>query len=1129
MSLRRSIHGFLEASRLSPLLIASASSSRRTVYGFLAAALILSLLLGDVVCQAFLPFHPTIREWNMSGSWITTGDEPGYTGYFRKTIFIPAEVQNAWLAVSACDVYEVIVNGQEVGNQTIWPPNFPFQYTTTEGGQRLHQFDVNHSFPNPRDYQWRTYANYEIPIFFDLVRFLKKGPNSICIRVTTRKPPVKLCVDGEVLLSTGDRLSLNSGLDWKTATIPRQDVAVSWTEPQYNDLTWPAAAATASPGQTYCSFSPEVFSEPLKADWIQPGREASGRSIWYVAKWNVAGHPDDAWVKLATNRHYALYINGQPVESVTLGPNQVASGDWIVHTRDSSGKLWQPDPMDPGDESSPLNAEPPPDYFRASPGETAGSAALLHNQKIATLDAYGIGSMLREGENEVAVRLIQPGPWLKWTPKLALEATAISTAGRSTLRTNGSNWTVESRSEGSAPQSLTAADTGPANLGVGPTPELRYLGYCYSNSQKFWETTLLGGAVFLAFGLLLAMAYRSVPLLECASGKRELTAGESRYISAGTIVMAFAAAVLGCTMIADASFALRDEGFLFMNGRLWLLSLAASGIVALIVAILLKVASRSAPTAPRLPSIRSGPAFNALLAAVLILCGFVRVYELQNQSSDPDEWASLQAILSIADKGVPMLTPDVFYTRSALYHYLVGGLVAVFGKSVWVFRLPSAVFAVATAALIYLTGKRLFRNRWTGLGAATLFSLHPLLIDIGHQSRFYQQQQFFALLTIYCFCRGFIEGQQMKWRYLTLAALFAAIFSQEISVVIGFTLLPSYILFAERKSWRTELRFLVALGCGMVFVVLDLALWQTVCLTTHAGVSPRLEPELKLNLMYVTMFYWFFFLPSRLHLSSSILLFLGLPFGVRDRNRSSLAICLTFFTGIVLTTIFITGSAVRFQYWLLPLYFLLLVHGVTKLAEWVMKPAAAWFQGSEPGLRGALVSMALATILITWSPWKIPGSYSTKILVDIDGALAFVRHNILPDDALAVEAPHTTAAIVEVGRVNYDIEIPLLYDFVYRKDGRLLDRNAGAEVMSSVDDLQKACERHQRLWVVLTRDIHFRSPGETITWNEPGGRFDLFVRTNCELKYQTYLADVYLWDFSKGRMQDFHQDVVTTN
>jgi len=1096
-------------------------SSRRSIYGFLAATAILSLLLSYVACRAFVPFQPPIREWSMSGSWVTTDGEPGYVGYFRRSFLVPAEIQNAWIAVSACDAFEVIVNGDEAGAQRLWPPNLPFQYSISEKGQRLNNFNV---FPNvayPRDYQWDTYANYQIPIFFDLTPSLKRGRNCVCIRVIARKAPVRLCAQGGILFTTGGRLSLDSGLDWRTASIPRSDVATSWIDPQYNDRAWPTAVAAPRPGPTFCSFAPEVFSEPFRGRWIVPANAPPDRSLWFIANWNVKGHPDEAWVKLVTNRHYSLYINGQKVKPPTLGPNELGTGDWIIHSRDASGKQWQPDSLNPNDEGSLFNSESRPEDRGANSGETVPPTSLLRDQQEGTFEAYSVGPMLREGGNEVEVRLIQPGPLLKWAPKLALEANAISTKGRSTLRTDAADWKVETRTDGSRPETLPVVETAAALAGLGPAPKLSYLGYCYSSPRKFWEWTLLGGAISLAFtGALFLIVARRVALLDCAFGKREISAGESKYLATGTTIMAFAAAVLACTLIADACFAARDDVLVFRTGLPWLAAIVASGTAALFVKLLLGAAPH---TLPRFRADLQTHGFKVTLSAILILCAVLRVYKLEYQSTDPDDWASLQTILSIADKGVPMLTEDVFYTRSPFYHYLVGGLVAVFGRSFWTFRLPSAVFAVGTAAMIYLTGKSLLRSRWTGLAAATLFSLHPLLINVGHQIRFYQQQQFFALLTIYCFWHGFVEGQQMKWRYLTLAAFAGAVFSQEISVIIGFTLVASYFLFAERKSWPTELRFIVALACVMVFVVVDFAMYQTVCLTVHDGVSPRIEPELKLNLMFPSMLYWIFILFSRLHFGSTAFFVLGLPFAFRDRNRSLLTLYLTFFGGIILTTILITSSGLRFQYWLLPIYFLLRVHGIFKFSEWVMRSAAAWFCDREPALRGALVAMCVGTILITWSPWKIPGSYSIKILSDIDGALAFVRHNILPRDALAVAAPHTTAALVEVGRVDYDIEVPLLYDFVYRKHGREVDRNAGAEVISRLDELQDACAGHERLWLVLTRDVRFRSPGETITWEEPGARFDLFIRTNCELKYQTYLADVFLWDSSKGRRKNFQR------
>ena len=90
------------------------------------------------------------------------------------------------------------------------------------------------------------------------------------------------------------------------------------------------------------------------------------------------------------------------------------------------------------------------------------------------------------------------------------------------------------------------------------------------------------------------------------------------------------------------------------------------------------------------------------------------------------------------------------------------------------------------------------------MGALVLMTLHPFQIFTGHVIRFYQMQQFFALLTMFCFCKGFVTDQSQKWRYATIAAFLAAVLSQEISAVMGAPLAIGYLLFARDLGWRPE-------------------------------------------------------------------------------------------------------------------------------------------------------------------------------------------------------------------------------------------------------------------------------------------------------------------------------------
>ncbi|MEQ8837020.1 MAG: hypothetical protein RID07_09480, partial [Lacipirellulaceae bacterium] len=133
------------------------------------------------------------------------------------------------------------------------------------------------------------------------------------------------------------------------------------------------------------------------------------------------------------------------------------------------------------------------------------------------------------------------------------------------------------------------------------------------------------------------------------------------------------------------------------------------------------------------------------------------------------------------------------------------------------------------------------------------------------------------------------------------------------------------------------------------------------------------------------------------------------------------------------------------QYWLIPLWILLsldamraLVHRLSRLAF-----CRELDHGSNNWLPLCLGGVLFAAVVISWSPWRMVDSYDTKILGDSTGAMRFVNSQRRPGDKLMATEPHTHAGHLEGGGVDYDLSIPLLYDFVVMRDGKLVDRNAG--------------------------------------------------------------------------------------
>ncbi len=493
---------------------------------------------------------------------------------------------------------------------------------------------------------------------------------------------------------------------------------------------------------------------------------------------------------------------------------------------------------------------------------------------------------------------------------------------------------------------------------------------------------------------------------------------------------------------------------------------------------------------------------------------------------DDDEYASTQAILSIAETGVPNFAVDeVWYTRSPLYHYLMGACAAVMGGNLWTMRLPNVLFGVATCWLTYVIGNRLLRRPWVGMGAMLLLAIHPFEVYTGHVIRFYQLQQLLALVTVYCFCRGYVTEQSSRYRELTILAFLATVLCQEASCVMGFSLLLGYLFFAEEKSAKNNLRLVVMALCALVIIGLDYLTFQTRCMTRLAGISPNLEATIKPHFWYPLNFLSVFVGYSRLHVLGSAFLLCGLPFVCRLRNRCTMALYVILFSGVAFTNLLITHVSLRYQYWLIPLWVLLSLEGMRAL----LSQFAAYGidrhkeAGRHRRLVAATAGVCFVGCVVVFSPWRMQGSYDQKLVGDSTGAMQFIRANRRQDDLVMVTEPHTHAALLEIGQVDYDLSVPLLYDFAMLKNGQLIDRNGGATVIGDLEHLAATFRTHDRVWIAVNHE-KLRSRGKNLRWDYPGARVESFLRQNCELVHKTYLWSVYCWDAQQGVFTPFRSN-----
>ena len=225
---------------------------------------------------------------------------------------------------------------------------------------------------------------------------------------------------------------------------------------------------------------------------------------------------------------------------------------------------------------------------------------------------------------------------------------------------------------------------------------------------------------------------------------------------------------------------------------------------------------------------------------------------------------------------------------------------------------------------------------------------------------------------------------------------------------------------------------------------------------------------------------------------------------------------------MLLTNLLVTHVSLRYQYWMIPLLLILSFRGLGLVADRLAVGTRAPGSRMTCGPIAAVILRAsiFVAFFLGFSPWRVVDSYDCKILNDSTGAFRYVRANLRPGDAVAANEPHPHAAYLEAGRATYDLSVPLLQDFVMLRKGRLIDRNGGAEVIGSIDDLMEACRRHERLWVVVNRE-KFRTRGKNLRWEYPGARLELFLRANFQVAHRSYLWTVFLWDRSRGQYRGF--------
>ncbi len=1129
-----------------------------------AVAFCSAAVAGAFYCllMAFAPPEPVPSrfEFPANASWIAATPSPQTTGCFRQDLSIPGQIANAWVTVASSGGFEVIVNGRPIARDYIGSPVSPYQQSLSEMGQLLTPSDPAISINYPREYQWAHHDSAQLPTWIDLTNALTSGHNTLCVEIETSGAIPALILAGEVQLTTGERIPIRSGSDWAAEPVPTKVPQYSWTEAEVPVLDWHQARVLDRQQHFWRLVPDGIFEQPFcgRRVRVTPG----GSPTWLEQSFDLGAKPLDGFVRIVTDSPFQIWVNGSPVVPKTRSESVFANGPWFIREIARSPLDVAPEAtaewLDSSEVATLLPGEQPETPLRADAefnqirpdsrsinwtgphpvanggtvlnSGTATSAtsgtrqknnpyadaanpdrvippALTRSARQVEFQCIGIAPFLHSGKNVIRIGLYKDQPvsvGLSRESFFAFDGKARFSDGQYVSFQSDEGVSISSDTTLSGAQRWTRADVDQV---IQPSllPTKKFYGFAYPPRPWFPLAAILffGCVAALLIGAL-KMPRLALALESCQTGAAVMAA----WIAGG--------------MLLRSAMLERSEAiyFRFPIASLLLLCFGLAG-AALIVALQARAKQDNAVAFHRLQrlSVRllmRKWGWPLLAGSGILLCFVLRAWQIDIQPPDDDEYASIQASLAIAQKGVPEFQEGVWYTRSPLYHYLAGAVAAASGSNIYGLRLLTVFFSCASAALLWKMAKDLTHDRSLAFCALILYAIHPYSVFTGHVARFYQQQEFFHLLGLFFFIRGFILNTGMRDRYFTLLAFLASVLSQEITALQILPLAVCWLLFGQRRSWQDEVRFLVAVGCALALIGLDYAFFKIKCLTALEGVSPRIEARIGWCFEKPSNFLALLVGYSRLHLVLSAFLIPGFIVSWRRQRTVWIGLYIYLFLSIAVTNLLITNKGFRYEYYLIPLWILLSVYGMGECANLVIP---AWRQIPN---RVTLVFGWIILVICSWSPWRIVSSYDFAIGADPMRALGFVAANLRPGDRIATSEPHPSAALMDTGRSDYDLSVPILHDFVLRKAGKLIDRSSASDVIGNLDELQEAIAKNDRLWIVCSREqMHAR--GETILWQYPGARIQLYLRNNCRLAFRSYLWSVYLWDRSAGHYSSFRE------
>jgi len=182
-----------------------------------------------------------------------------------------------------------------------------------------------------------------------------------------------------------------------------------------------------------------------------------------------------------------------------------------------------------------------------------------------------------------------------------------------------------------------------------------------------------------------------------------------------------------------------------------------------------------------------------------------------------DEYYFVQSVKAILEHGVPAFETGGYYSRALLVQYLTAASIWLFGDGGFAYRVPAALFSLATIPLAYFYGQKRLGSSG-GVVLAVLLLVSAWEIEFGRFARMYSALQFFTLLFFVATDKA-ADQKHSRWSYAPHVTLLVAMLVHEFAI-----LLVPFLVLAAIETHVNEAHGRLRLRWGYLLVTSGVAL-----------------------------------------------------------------------------------------------------------------------------------------------------------------------------------------------------------------------------------------------------------------------------------------------------------------